>query len=148
MLTTITDKRERQWSIAVQVDKVGGLLIAYFGVWPAMRVDSRGGSIGLACCSIHRTGEAKLDDFRVEPRYQDNGIGSQLLKEVEKWAAGAGVVHLYGELSKVDADHFAMLRHLYTKHGWTWCLFGEGDPRLKPGAPIVGLVEKTVSTAM
>lgn len=148
MLTTITDKRGRRWSIAVQVDRVGSLLIAYFGVWPAMRVDSRGGSVGSACCSVHETGKAKLDDIRVEPRYRDNDIGSQLLKEVEKWAAGVGVVHLYGELSKVDADHFTMLRHFYTKHGWTWCLFGQGDPRLKPGSPIAGLVEKALHTAM
>jgi len=148
VLTTITDKRGRRWSIAVQIDRVGGLLIAYFGVWPAMRVDSRGGSVGLACCSVHQTGKAKLDDFRVEPRYQDNGIGSQLLKEVEKWAAGVGVVHLYGELSQIDADHFTMLRHFYTKHGWTWCLFDQGDPRLKPRSPIVGLVEKTLSATM
>lgn len=148
MLTTTADKRGRRWSIAVQVDKVDGLLIAYFHVYPAMRVDSRGGSVGLACCSVHQTGKAKLDDLRVEPKYRDNGIGSQLLKEVERWAAGVGVVHLYGDLSKVDAERFTMLRHFYTKHGWTWCLFSKGDPRLKPGSTIIGLVEKTISTAM
>jgi GNAT superfamily N-acetyltransferase len=135
----------RKWSIASQVDKVAGRRVAYFGVWPAMRVNSRSGSIGSACCTAEKSGEARLDDFRIDPKYQNNGIGSKLLAEIEKWVVSIGIKHLYGDLSNVDSDHFPMLHHLYTSHGWTWCLFGKGDSRLKPGSPFVGIVEKTFS---
>jgi GNAT superfamily N-acetyltransferase len=144
MLTPITDKRGRLWSITVQVDKVIGQSIAYFDVWPAIRTDSCSAPVGEACCSVDQAREAKLDGFRVEYRYQNSGIGSKLLEEVERWAVNAGAVHLYGDLSDIDADHFPELRHFYTKHGWSWCLFGKGDLRLKPGSPFVGLLEKTV----
>jgi len=145
MLGTVKDKKMRLWSIAVQVDKVIDRRVAYFGVWPAMRVNSRSGSIGSACCTVDNSGEAKLDDFRIYPKYQNSGIGSKLLAEIEKWSLNIGVTHIHGDLSNVDSDHFPMLHHLYTNNGWIWCLFGEGDSRLRPGSPFVGVVEKTIS---
>lgn len=144
-LATVTDKRKRQWSIAVKVDNVAGRRVAYFGVWPAMRVNSRSQPIGVVYCTVVGSGEAKLDDFRIDPKYQNNGIGSKMLTEIEKWAVSIGIEHLYGDLSKVDSDHFPMLHHLYTNHGWTWSLFGKGDPHLRSGLQFVGIVEKTIS---
>jgi len=144
-LAMVTDKRMRRWSIAVQVDKLPGRRAVYFGVWPAMRVDSRSRPIGSACCTVYESGEAKLEDFSIDHKYQNNGIGSKLLAEIEKWAVSTGIEHLYGDLVQVDSDHFPMLHHLYTKHGWKWCLFGKGDSRLRPGSKVVGIVEKTIS---
>jgi len=144
-LATVIDKRMRRWSITVQVDNITGRRVAYFGVWPAGRVNPRSSSIGLACCTVGEPGKAKLDDFNVDRLYQNYGIGSKLLEEIEKWALYMNVTHLYGDLSDVDADHFPMLHHLYTRHGWTWCLFNESDPRFRPNSPLVGIVEKTFS---
>ncbi|OGN90084.1 MAG: hypothetical protein A2Z74_00245 [Chloroflexi bacterium RBG_13_46_9] len=146
MLAMVTDKRMRQWSIAVQgVGKLAGRRLVYFGVWPATIVNSRIRPRGSAHCSVYESGEVKLEDFSIDLEYQNNGIGSKLLAEIEKWAASKGMRHLYGDLSNVDSDHFPMLHHLYTNHGWTWCLFGKGDSRLSPGSNIVGIVEKTIS---
>lgn len=144
-LAMVTDKRMRHWSIAVQVDKLLGQRVAYFGVWPAMKVNSGSRPIGMASCTEGESGKAKLDDFRIDPKYQNKGIGSKLIVEVEKWAISAGIGYLYGDLVKVDSDHFSMLHHLYTEHGWAWCLFDKDDSRLKPGSNVVGIVEKTLS---
>lgn len=141
----VTDKRMRQWSIAVQVDKVLGRRVAYFRVWPFKRVNLGSRPVGMTCCAVDESGDAKVEDFRVDPKYQNRGIGSKLLAEMEKWAVNAGVRRLWGDLVKADSDHFPMLRYLYTKHGWTWCLFSTGDSRLRRDSHIVGMVEKIIS---
>ena len=136
----------RRWSIAVQdIGKLVGRRLVYFGVWPATMVSSSIRPIGSAHCSVYESGEAKLEDIGIDPPYRNNGIGSKLLEEIEKWAASKGVKHLYGDLSSVDSDRFTVLHHLYTNHGWTWRLFGKNDSRLSPGSNIVGIVEKTIS---
>lgn len=145
-LATVTDRRMRQWSIAVQeVGKLVGCRLIYFGVWPTMMVNSRIRPIGSAHCTAYESGEAKLEDIGIDLKYRNNGIGSKLLEEIENWAVRKDMKHLYGDLSNVDADNFPMLHHLYTNHGWTWCLFGKDDSRIKPGSNIVGIVEKTIS---
>ena len=144
-LATITDKRMRQWSVVVRVEKVAGQRVACFEVWPAMRVNSKSRPIGSACCTVGEAGEAKLDDIRIDSEYRNNGIGLKLLTEIERWAASTGIKHLYGDLMKIDSDRFPILHHMYTDIGWTWCLFGEGGSCLSPDSKIAGIVEKTIS---
>jgi len=144
-LATVIDKRMRKWSITVRVDKVAGQRVACFEVWPATRMTAKSRRIGSACCTVDESGEAKLDDMRIDSEYRNNGIGLKLLTEIEKWAASIGIKHLYGDLMKIDHDRFPILHHMYTNNGWTWCLFGEGDSRPSPDSKIVGIVEKTIS---
>ena len=144
-LATVTDKRMRQWSIAVRVDKVAGQRVACFEVWRAMKVKSKSRPIGSACCTVDEAGEAKLDDIRIDSEYRNTGIGLKLLTEIEKWAASKGIKHIYGDLMKIDSDRFPILNHMYTDCGWTWSLFGEGDSCLSRDSKIAGIVEKTIS---
>lgn len=144
VIAVVTDKRMRQWSVALQAGRVVGHQTAQFGVWPSGRVNPNSRPIGLAYCLGDASGEARLEDFRIDPPYQNAGIGSALLAEVEKWAAREGIRRLYGDLAKVDSDHFTMLRHLYMKHGWKWCLFSERDPRFSPTSHVAGTVEKVI----
>ena len=144
VVAVVTDKRMRQWSVALQANRRSGCQTAEFGVWPVGRVAASSRPIGSACCIVDKSGDAKLEDFTIDPPYQNTGIGSALLAEVETWAVRAGIGRLYGDLARVDSAHFTMLRHLYTKHGWKWCVFCEGDPRLRPTSHVVGVVEKAI----
>ena len=144
VMATLTDKRMRQWSVALRPDRLLNRRIADFSVWPPDRLDPSSRPIGLAYCIADGLGDAKVEDFRIDPPYQNAGIGSALLAEVEKWAAREGIRRLYGDLAKVDSDHFTMLRHLYMKHGWKWCLFSERDPRFSPTSHVAGTVEKVI----
>jgi len=144
-LATVTDKGKRHWSITVEVDKCADQQVACFRVWPAMRVNSRIQPIGSARCIVEESNKAKLDDFRIDHKYQNKGIGSKLLTEIEKWAVSTSIKYLYGDLLRIDSDRFPMLRHLYTKHHWTWHLFGKGDRRPNSDSKIAGIVKKIIS---
>lgn len=145
-VNTKADNTGRLWSIGMQTDEVRfrnfDIRTASFGVWPLGRVDTRIDCIAKANISIHKGDEAKLEDITVNEKYRGKGIGTLLLDAVEIWAETNGIRYIWGDLVKIDADHFNTLNHFYTKCGWTFYLFEENDERLKPGAITMGLIYK------
>ena len=43
--------------------------------------------------------KAYLNDIQVDKRYENRGLGSLLLKFIEKWEMGKGINEIYGDIS-------------------------------------------------
>jgi len=140
-----SDKKGRQWMVEVYQAEPSDPDI-FFWVWPA-RAKRRGASRppAQAALSIESKDLTKLGNITVAPPFENCGIGSLLLAFVERWACGRGIVRLYGDLSRVDADYLPKLKQFYSKHGWTWELFGDTDQRKQKSDLIMGRVEKHVT---
>jgi GNAT superfamily N-acetyltransferase len=76
----------------------------------------------------------------VRKDYENRGIGSLLIKFVEKWEIELGSNEIFGDISIKDYDHFDKLEHFYTKNGWTFKLFDNW--RAIRGTTTVGRVYK------
>jgi GNAT superfamily N-acetyltransferase len=68
------------------------------------------------------TNTVKIEDIRVDSRFENRGVGSLLLAFAESWAREHGASRMVGDLSDVDASHFDKLKHFYEKHGFTFRL--------------------------
>ena len=72
----------------------------------------------------------------IDKTLEDRGIGTLLITFVEKLARSQNLSKLFGELSKVDANHFNKLKHFYKKLGFNLILY---EP---PRGIYIGYVEK------
>ena len=68
----------------------------------------------------------------------DLGVGTSLLKFVEKYSLGKGIKELYGDIYSGDKDHFDKLKHFYEKNEYKWELY-QPPPEI-----IVGRVSKVL----
>jgi GNAT superfamily N-acetyltransferase len=84
--------------------------------------------------------KAFLVDIRVRKEYEDRGLGSLLIKFVEKWEIEREVIEMLGDISIKDQDHFDKLKHFYNKNGWTFELFDK--LKIDLGSTTVGRVHK------
>jgi len=66
---------------------------------------------------------AKIEDIQVDPPWRNRGVGTLLLRCLEEWCGDRGFRQMWGEISKVDADHLDELQHIYTKNGYKFELY-------------------------
>ena len=140
-----TDKEGRQWQVDVYQDKPLAPDV-HFQVWPAnLKPGQRKNPSATALVSVISKDVAKLENMEVNLSLENQGIGSLLLRYIERWAVRNGIIALYGDLNRRHADHFDKLEYFYQTNGWTWELFDPDDPRCQPDSPIVGRIEKGLS---
>lgn len=138
----ITDKKNRNWLIKIEPLKWGEESYMNFFVEPCN--ESLEILAGVAGYCIEREGKAKLNNILVYPEYEDSGIGSKLMEEIEKSAVKMGINYLYGDLVKMDAYNLSKLEHIYKKHGWIWRLFKIDNLDVLEDYEVIGSVEKAI----
>lgn len=97
--------------------------------------------IGCSSCLSYKNGEtysgwAYLTDLFVERPYRSQGIGAELLKELEKVIAALGVKHIYTWTAGYEAPPF------YQKQGYE--IFTEMENWYSDGNSRVGLRKELV----
>ncbi len=81
---------------------------------------------------------AKLLDVRVNPFVESRGIGTMLVQEIIRECRKRGNHVLWGELARIDRDHFPKLETFYRKLGFCVTLYKSDSQSI--GA-IIGKVE-------
>jgi GNAT superfamily N-acetyltransferase len=80
-----------------------------------------------------------IDDIVVVDRYQDRGIGTLILKFIEKLSRSQGITKLHGEISARDSDHIKKLIHFYGKSDFNF------TPYEPPKGIFIAQVEKLLA---
>jgi len=141
-----TDKDGRQWRTEIYQDRPLAPDV-YFQAQPAeLKSWQKKTSPASAMLSMVSKDVAKLDNIEVDPSLENRGLGSLLLDYIERWAARNGIVALYGDLNRKQADHLDKLEFFFSGHDWTWELFAPDDPRCQRDPSVMGRVEKQLST--
>jgi len=142
-----TDKDGRQWRAEIYQDRPLAPDI-YFQALPAeLKTWQKKTSPASAMLSMVSKDVAKLEGIEVDPSLENRGLGSLLLDYIERWSARNGMVALYGDINRKQADHLDKLESFFSGHGWTWELFAPDDPRCQPDPSVMGRVEKQLSTS-
>ena len=148
MKTTISelgkDKTGILWQVEVKDDKFESFhfvqfLPWYYGTKPSLR-DTQAKE--LAQLKVESKTSAKLDEIKIDKRFENQCLGSLLIDFVERWALNQGIIELHGDIVTKDSDHFDKLRHFYEKNGWTFELFTETQLNELKSSTIVGRVFK------
>ena len=82
---------------------------------------------------------ACLMDVQVDRWVENRGVGSMLVRAAIEDCKRQGNLGIYGEISKVDEDHFSKLKHFYEKLGFTFVLYDENE--LDENSNTVGKIE-------
>ena len=59
-----------------------------------------------------------LGDSETNPRHDNNGYGSKVLKSLIKVYLQLEVESIAGKLSRIDSENFDKLEHFYKKNGF------------------------------
>jgi GNAT superfamily N-acetyltransferase len=145
--STIRDKKGQDWMLEIDEQLSDDLLIptlVYFYVFHSTNISRKSRHpVGNVYVSIHNKDKtiAKVEDIEVNPKMENMGIGSSLLKFIEEWTSNRGIRRLIGDLSNIDIGHLDKLKHIYEKRGYIFTLSPTGD---KKSSVFIGKVEKVI----
>lgn len=78
--------------------------------------------------TLRKLSVAYLTDIRVDPRVENRGMGSMLIKEIIDECKRRRFKGIEGHLSEADRDHFDKLEHLYENLGFAVVIYPPGHP--------------------
>ena len=103
-MKSVTSELERdtqgvQWQVVVQDDKAYRVHWAHFLGWSSGSMPRTWDDAPVrAQLTFKDQMSAKLDDIKVEPRWENRGIGSMLLTWIEQYAVKCGIQNLRGDI--------------------------------------------------
>jgi len=140
------DKRGLNWKVLIKDYPMGSArfldFVPFIPINQSSEIDARKNSKPTEVAYVHPKpgNKAYLNDIQVSRPHENNGIGSLLLKFIEKWEVNHGINEIFGDISTKDKDHFDKLQHFYKKNEWRFEFFNTST--LKTGSTTVGRVYK------
>lgn len=127
------DKEGRDWKILIKDYPTGSArwldFVPFIPISQLSETRAKKNLLPTEVAYVHLRPESQayLNDIQVG-RYQENrGLGTLLLRFIEKWLMTHGINEIFGDISRKDENQFAKLQHFYEKNEWTFELFDRAN---------------------